>query len=517
MQGMSGGIQPGPTASTATAGKPVGGTGAGGDRLAKTLEALGRVAVQAGPLIQVLSVPADDPDKVTAAIESSPALAGRLLSVTNSAGVGLARQIDCIRRAVLHMGASRARTIALAYGLRIVSEDSGLAPEVQQQLWRNSLRKASAARLIAQLIEPKSADAAYTTALLQDIGLPMLMAVDPTFYHHEMLPGSERGSWPEQERARFGIDHAQVGARLLEEWNTSSRLCDAVLDHHRPPAQDDDTLRRLPLFLASLMAHLFEQPTATEQEWLQTLHAQFLTAAYPTPDRFIQAADEAAAKIAGSGPTRIEPQHIGQIVSALSADAETMVNQLCQLEHAMGKQKEHLSNLRFQAFTDQLTKVLNRRGFEQLAQRRLEIAADRGLGVCMVVLDLDDFKPVNDQFGHEAGDLVLRGLAKLLRRNLDRSDLIGRLGGDEFAILLMGIDEERAKRVIERIAEACRLTRVRVTPADAVPLKLSIGATFCQVDGDTRVDALVASADEAMYERKRNGKSGVYFAAFTGS
>jgi diguanylate cyclase (GGDEF)-like protein len=484
------------------------------DRAARTLELLGRVSVQPGPLIRVLNAPSDDPEQVAAAIEGSPALAGRLLSVTNSAGIGLSRHIDCIRRAVIHLGASRARTIALAYGLRIVSEEAGLPSEVQRQLWVSSLRKAAAARLVAQVLDPKAADAAYAAALLQDIGLPMLMAVDPVFYHHEILPGVERGSWSDQERVRFGLDHAQIGARLLEEWNASSRLCDAVLDHHRPPLEEEDALHRIPGFLASLLPHNTESATPPEQEWMLTLHAQFLAQQYPTPDHFIRAAWQAAAQIADNGQPKLEGTHVKQIVQALSFDAETMVNQLCRLEQSLGKQKEVLSHLRFQAFTDQLTRVLNRRGFEQLAQRRLGVAAERGLGICVMVLDLDDFKPVNDQFGHEAGDLVLRGLGKLLRRNLDRSDLIGRLGGDEFVVLLTGVGEAKTKKVIQRISAACKATRIRINAADSVPLRLSIGATFTKATDDTQVADLIATADEAMYQRKRNGKSGACFAPY---
>ncbi len=487
-------------------------------RALETLDRLGRVHVQPGPLIAVLAASGEEPDAVAKAIESSPALTARLLCVTNSAGVGLARQIDCVRRAVIHLGASRARLIAMAFGLRMLSESSGLEPGLVQMLWVNSLRKAAAARLAAELIDPRAADRAYSYALLQDVGLPMLVAVDPNFYSHELTPNIDRGDWIEQERARFGIDHAQVGRRLLEEWDASSRACDAVLDHHRPPGGDgDEATLRLPLFIASLLPHLAEPMTPREQEWMIALHAQLLSTQYPTPDAFFAAAARTAQPLHGgtTPPPRIQMAQVQQLVKALSADVEGMVVQLCQLEDAVGKQREHLSHLRFQAFTDPLTKVLNRRGFLRLAQRRLEQAVCANVGICTLVIDLDDFKPVNDRFGHEAGDLVLRGLAKLLRRNLDRADLIGRIGGDEFVILLTNVDENKARQIGLRLDAICKATRIRISPEETVPLRLSLGAAYCDAPArDTTIDDLIAAADETMYQRKHSGKGGINLRRF---
>ena len=489
------------------------------ERLAsKTLASLGAIVVQPGPLLAVLRCSGEDPDEVAVAIESSPALTARLLGVINSAGCGLSRHIDCVRRAVIYLGPARARTIALAFGVRLLAEKSPLPPELSQQVWVSSLRKAAAARLAAKVIDPRHADHAYATALLQDIGLPMLMAVDPVFYGHELVQGSA-GDWSQQEVERFGIDHATVGARLLEQWNVPSPTCDAVLDHHRPPAsvEGDQPMERLINYLAGLLPHVVEEPSATQQDWLIALHAQFLSEAYSTPTAFIEAARQEAGvnTCVSQPPAKLESSDIQQMVQAVSSDCENLVSQLCRLEDAMGKQREHLSHLRFQAFTDQLTKVLNRRGFIRLAQRRIETAAMRQLGLCVIVIDLDEFKPVNDQFGHEAGDLVLRGLAKLLRRNLDRNDLIGRLGGDEFVVQLTAVDEERAREITHRLAQMCIGTRVRINSAQTVAIKMSIGAVYCDSPAaDLNIDDMISAADEAMYQRKRGGKSGLVFTRF---
>jgi len=440
-----------------------------------------------------------------------------VLSVTNSAAFGVRQPIDSVRRAVIHLGPTRARAIALAFGLRLLADSAGLPTAMTHCLWVASLRKAAAARLAAHVFAPEDAEHAYCLALIQDIGLPLLAAVDPVFYQHELLPGA-RGDWSRLERARFGIDHAEVGQRLLRSWHGGEDLHLAIAQHHQPPDdfEGHDALVKLPAFIASLLPHLDEEMTGTGREWLDTLHSQFLSAAYPSPEAFFQATIDEANLVA-PGQHEPAPQRSalqGELLRCVTSDTITLTTQLCRLETALGRQREDLGTLRFQAFTDSLTKVLNRRGFTQLAERRLEEAAGRGLGVCCLLIDLDDFKPVNDTYGHDAGDLILRGLAKLMRKNLDRRDLIGRIGGDEFAALVIGVDVKRARAITHRLCKA-QHTRVRVADGVEAPLKFSIGAVHVErMDQSVTIEDMITAADEAMYQRKHDTKGGLCFVPF---
>jgi diguanylate cyclase (GGDEF)-like protein len=489
------------------------------ERLAQTLAGLGEVAVQPGPLLQILNAKPNDPDALTEALQRCPVLTSRVLSVTNSAAFGVSRNIDCIRRAVMQLGASRARAIALAFGLRMLAEGTGLPRPLLQRLWVSSLHKAAAARLAAEIFAPSHVDHAYCRALIQDIGLPMLMAVDLPFYETKLLPSKSEGTWSQQEITRFGIDHAAVGARLLAQWNASPVICDAVLHHHNPPLKDaaDRVLVKLTGFIASMLPHLSEARTPLEQEWMVALHGQFLSRLYASPKAFERAAAKAAAALCQEDllrPPVIDPLAMGRLVATVSDDTAGMVAQLCQLETALSQQREHLSALRFEAFTDPLTRVLNRRGFTQLAERRLAEAIKHSLPVCAIMVDLDRFKQVNDTHGHEAGDLVLRGVAKLLRDHLDRSDLIGRLGGDEFAVFFAGVDQAQSEQIAQRLTRACNGTTVPIGQARDVTLHLSLGAVYCALAGkNLSLETLIAAADEQMYACKRAGRSGMIFRA----
>ncbi|MEL7088229.1 MAG: GGDEF domain-containing protein, partial [Planctomycetota bacterium] len=204
-------------------------------------------------------------------------------------------------------------------------------------------------------------------------------------------------------------------------------------------------------------------------------------------------------------------------LDAISSNTIHLVSQLCELKHTKDKHKEDISNLRFEAFTDPLTKVLNRRGFFGLAEQRLA-KYPAGIGACCMMLDLNGFKPINDRHGHDAGDLMLRGIAKLLRRSVARHDLIGRIGGDEFAVLITDVDEHGARVAATRLRDTCLSKRIRVTPEQTVEISFSLGAVFHEhVGPEIKLDEMLAASDELMYQRKRGGSAGMIFSRLSGN
>ena len=485
-------------------------------RRAATISRVRELPANPAPLIGVLNCPSDDPEAVATALQACPILSARVLGVTNSAAYGLMRPIETVRRATLHLGAARTRAIALAFGLRMISEGTDLPPELRDLIWINSLRKAAAARLAAELIQPRAAERAYCLALIQDIALPLLVSLDQALYRATIVPGDDARAWPDIERKHFGLDHAQLGAHLLGEWHAGEPVVAAVERHHEVPgdAHDADALTSMPLFLASLLPHLDEESSAYQRQWLAALHGQFLADTYASPDAFLHAAADAAAPLHSAGSSTPECGRflVGQLIEAVSDETFSLVTQLSRLEHTLHQQREDIDELRFQAFTDPLTSVLNRRGFTHLARHRLEAAREAQCGACCMMLDLDDLKPLNDVHGHNAGDIVLRQLASLLLNNVDRSDIIGRIGGDEFAILLTGVERDQAQQIVQRVFDAACDAHVRVSEEHVHTIRLSLGAIYIAADSAVwDIDAIMNAADAAMYDRKRDGKQGIIF------
>jgi len=487
----------------------------------QTLERLGSATVCASALVRLMTTDPRDVEAVIDTIRLAPNLAARVLSVVNSAAYGISRQITTVRRAVILLGSARARTVAMAHGLRLLTERSGLPDDVVEAVWSNSLRKACAAQRFCRLHAPETADAAYCLALIQDIGLPMLMAVDLDYYTDKINMASQQTSWSDQERKRFGFDHAAVGYEMLRNWSADERLRESVRYHHRSPkglAKDDDSVLRLATFLAGLMPHLAEAPTPRAVDWTQAIHAKFLADESASPEDFFRQIDEEGARL-GLGllydaEKYTEDRLIYALTRQVAGTAIGVTARLCYLEHQKRHETRGLTDLKLQAFTDGLTKVLNRRGFIELGSRRLEAAAERGVGVCCMLSDLDYFKEVNDRYGHDAGDQVLRGLAKMVRRQLSENDLVGRIGGDEFAVLITDITEQDARRTAERLVDSIRTKALRVRPDTQVAVRLSLGAIhYSHGQESIRIDDLLRLADQAMYRQKGAGRDGLCFAS----
>lgn len=153
------------------------------------------------------------------------------------------------------------------------------------------------------------------------------------------------------------------------------------------------------------------------------------------------------------------------------------------------------------ATTDELTGLVNRREFERITEESL-LAADRfNTGVCLMLIDLNGFKQINDTLGHQFGDLVLQAAAERLRAAVRDTDVVGRWGGDEFVILLPGIEDGTGVRAsAERIARDLATTPI----AGDVSVTAAIGAALFPRHG-RELDDLISAADVAMYSAKSTG------------
>ena len=160
------------------------------------------------------------------------------------------------------------------------------------------------------------------------------------------------------------------------------------------------------------------------------------------------------------------------------------------------------------AIRDPLTGLYNRRFFDEALSREWQQFQRTGEAFTVIIMDVDAFKSINDQYGHETGDRALLQVAIMLRTTLRESDLVARIGGDEFAALLPRTDTERCGPVTEKLREVLRKLRLRTT-GGLIPISLSIGAAT--VPGFPPVSSaaeLLRVADKRMYDAKRLASSG---------
>lgn len=163
-----------------------------------------------------------------------------------------------------------------------------------------------------------------------------------------------------------------------------------------------------------------------------------------------------------------------------------------------------LNEWRSKAYTDPLTGLLNRRGFERQMQRLIRLAGEQGKPIALALLDIDRFKRVNDTHGHPVGDEVLKQLAGLLSKASRSDDLAVRLGGEEFGLVLFGADLEDAYHVLERIQSEVRSLYI---PPISWHLSISAGLAGGEIPPSmSTVQRWLEQADEALYEAKKAGR-----------
>lgn len=171
------------------------------------------------------------------------------------------------------------------------------------------------------------------------------------------------------------------------------------------------------------------------------------------------------------------------------------------------KLKELNSRLYELATTDSLSNLNNRRHFLELAQKELLRCKRKQIDIAMLMIDIDHFKSVNDQYGHHTGDLTIQYVSKQLKTALREYDLVGRLGGEEFAMMLMECDLDKANEISKRL---CNKAYSETVTHVEEPLKVSISIGISLLhEKDKNIEQVLKRADEALYLAKDNGRNQV--------
>jgi diguanylate cyclase (GGDEF)-like protein len=172
------------------------------------------------------------------------------------------------------------------------------------------------------------------------------------------------------------------------------------------------------------------------------------------------------------------------------------------------EQKMNEAQLERLARTDVLTSLSNRRDFYERAQQEVARAKRSGKAFSLMLLDVDFFKKINDQYGHAGGDEVLRRLSRVLSDMLREVDTPARLGGEEFVVLMPETPLEGARLVAERVRAGMEETVVDLNDGRQIRFTVSIGLAQW-ADGEDDIDVPLHRADEALYRAKAGGRNQV--------
>ena len=200
-----------------------------------------------------------------------------------------------------------------------------------------------------------------------------------------------------------------------------------------------------------------------------------------------------------SVPSTGEKGLVGNLVdvSDIKIMERALAEKIAELERVQAE-------LRRMSYTDPLTGLLNRRAFEKRTLEWMKLSVRHEQPVSVVMIDVDFFKKINDTFGHDAGDAVLKVLAAGFQNCCREEDVVARIGGEEFVILLPMVDWEGAMAFAERIRDAVHDCR---NFPHGIGLTCSFGVT--QFSAPESLDSFIKRADEALYQAKRKGRNGI--------
>lgn len=474
-------------------------------RQCPSLPSLPTIAMQVLDLAQKEAV---DIPEIARIISKDPALSGKILRTVNSSFYGRSQSISTISHALVILGLQSVKTLVLGFSLVTNLTKSKSKGFKHLTYWRRSIYAATAARTIAGKINVVQQEECFLAALLMDIGMLVL----------DQILGEQYGQINEQapvhndllavENAVLGMNHAEVAGIVAEQWKLPPVLSEPMAHHHNPSGVCDPSARKLAdvVHLASRCADIFvDEHAAAPISEVRKLCRVLYDMDQDTCDAMLEEIGTRTREVAplfeiniGSG---------GSYEEILKKANEALVELTLRSQQQATTLQQQNIKLQEQATTDRLTGLSNRLRLDEFLAEQFNAARASRKPLSLLILDLDNFKTVNDTYGHQAGDAVLRYVGRLLRTAVRQQDLAARYGGEELALVLPDTPRATASTIAETICRAIAAKPVVCTEA-TIPITASIGVATYEPGGPlTSLQHLIKAADMAVYAAKHAGRN----------
>jgi len=461
-------------------------------------------------------------DQLGSIIESDPALAGRILRLANSQIYALPRRVKTVKMAVAVLGINALKNIALSFTLAETFNKAGRGRFDVDRLWRRSITAAVAAQLISQEIGFKSEET-FITSLLQDVGIGAMFVLAHDNYLAVLDEKTATGlPVAEVERKIFGFDHQELGAELLQTWGLPEAIYTPIRYHHDPESAPQEYKPLCNVLQVSDRLSAVYHGTGKVKNFrtAQALLMKLFGFSEAQTSKLIDAVAEKSVELISQfniDPRQLKPfsqilQEANEGLSRVNLSYEMLVVDLKEAkekaERLAIEMKGVNERLREAAIRDGLTGLYNHRSFQEAIVNEITRATRHERPVGLVMIDIDHFKAVNDKYGHQIGDYLLRMIAGQIAKGSRASDTVARHGGEEFAIILpetdlkgAGIKGESCRRAIESMDF--------YAGSEVVHTTISVGVAVFDPRRPISKDELIESADRALYRSKNEGRNRV--------
>ncbi|HSP30539.1 MAG TPA: diguanylate cyclase, partial [Halomonas sp.] len=383
-----------------------------------------------------------------------------------------------------------------------------------QRVWMRSIIASLAARHLAAHICPEMAGPVFTAALLQDIGIMALRVTYPKeindLYTNTSLSHRQLS---EAEQKLFGCDHSQVGAWLAAKWGVPTSLAQRISDSHGEYAIG--ALDMLCIQLSGPIADAWLSPHPAQS--LVTVIREFETyqgaqaiSLRDLLENIQQQLPALADMLQMAAPPLQDNETLLAEAQQLLFEQTLLLNARLDTQQAeLASLSKRQDDLEERSRIDTLTGLANRAWLEEQLQKSFNVCQEQSRTMSVVFMDLDHFKKLNDQHGHQMGDHVLEKFGKTLQALVREGDLAGRWGGEEFLIILPDENAKAAHVFAKRIAQRLEKTPMAYDGQDSIHISVSIGIACINDGGFSDANELIDAADKSMYFIKRTGRGGI--------
>jgi len=447
-------------------------------------------------------------NEIAELISNDPALSSKILKTVNSSFYGLPKEVSTISRALVILGLQAVKTLALGFSL-LTNLKTGPQEGFDYMLfWKRSIYSAVAGRLLAKKLRVVQQEEAFLCGLLADVGI-IIMHRGIGREYDEIMEASngDQEMMARMCHQRFDLDHAAVGAMLADMWQLPPVLSHPIAQHHQPN-ESDPLLRPLveTVYVAMICGEVFSNPNPAK--YILQARSELATRCKLPPLEIEQLLEEIgkhtreAAKLfeVNIGPNR-------GYQDVLDEANQTLVLLTLQSQQQVTQVKKENVELEKKATTDPLTSLANRARFNEFIEEQFSRAYKLQRPLAVLFLDIDHFKKVNDTFGHQAGDEVLRRVGKVLKGAVRNIDMAARYGGEEFAVILTETESMAAAQAADEIRRAIAAERITFE-GKHIPVTASIGVagTDRQRIFESAL-TLTKAADRAVYAAKGAGRN----------
>jgi diguanylate cyclase len=205
--------------------------------------------------------------------------------------------------------------------------------------------------------------------------------------------------------------------------------------------------------------------------------------------------------------------HLLTSTRTMQASMELMKQQIHESKEEINSLQERLESVTEEALSDSLTGLTNRKGLSKAIEKALSGAAELNSYPCLLMMDIDYFKKINDSFGHLLGDRVIKAVGETLKSQIKGKDTAARYGGEEFCVLLPETELKDAVKVAENIRLAVERTRIKRSSDNQEICRMTISVGVTRYNPDESITSMLERADNALYRSKNEGRNRVTFLA----